>query len=266
MITQIRDHEAEELLRYQRQVAFRGLGLAGQRSLLVGRALIVGVGGLGSWTAELLARAGVGFLRLADADRVDLTNLHRQGLYDETDARLSVPKVEAAAARLAWVNGAVRVEPVAARVGRENVEALIDDVDVVLDGTDNFATRFLLNDVAVKLRRPWIFAGVVGAEAQTMTIVPGRTPCLRCIMDEPPAPCQDPSCRSVGVLGPAASAVASFQAMEAVKVLAGRLADISPYLTKFDLWTGGLQRIDMAGARVPQCTCCVHGGFEFLEP
>ena len=255
------------LARYRRQVAFHALGVDGQRALMGGRVLIVGVGGLGSWAGELLARAGVGFLRLVDDDSVDLTNLHRQGLYDETDARESLPKVEAAAKRLHRISETVRVEAVPARAQANNIEALVEDVDVILDGTDNFATRFLINDVAVKLGRPWVFAGVVGTEAQTMTVVPGRTPCLRCILKSPPPPCVDPNCRSFGVLGPCVTAVSSFQALEAMKILAGRIEQISPYLTKFDMWTNTLQRIDITNApEAEDCPCCKDNEFEFLEP
>jgi adenylyltransferase/sulfurtransferase len=252
-----------ELARYQRQVVLEDLGPGGQRALMRGRALIVGVGGLGSWTAELLARAGVGFLRLADDDRVDLTNIHRQALYDEWDARESALKVEAAAERLRQISGGLRVEPVAARAERGSIAALAADVDVILDGTDNFAARFLINDFAVKTARPWVFAGAVGSEAQTMTIVPGRTACLRCVLEEPPPPCLDPSCRSVGALGPAVAAAASFQAAEAMKILAGRSDSVSPYLTKFDVWTNSLQRLN--ALRREDCPCCRRREFEFLD-
>lgn len=260
-------NNAAWLARYQRQIAFQGWGRDGQRALMAGRVLIVGVGGIGSWTAELLARAGVGFLRLADDDAVDLTNIQRQALYDEEDARQALPKVEAAASHLRRISKNLNVEPLAVRVARDNIESLAEDVDVVLDGTDNFATRFLINDVAVKLGKPWVFAGVVGAEAQTMTIVPGRTACLRCVLDSPPPPCLDPDCRSFGALGPAVAAVSAFQALEAMKILAGRVKDISPYLTKFNLWTNEVQRIDTASARAMRsCPCCQERELEFLEP
>ena len=254
-------------MRYRRQVAFAGLGPEGQRRMMAGRALIVGVGGLGSWTAELLARAGVGFLRLADADTVDLTNVHRQALYDEADAAAARPKVQAAAARLQRINRAVSVEPVAARVDRDNIASLAADVAVILDGTDNFQTRFLLNDYAVRSGTPWVFAGVLGAEGQVMSIVPGRTPCLRCVYDAPPPPCVDPTCRSDGVIGPAVAAIAAMQAAEAMKVLAGRADRVSPHLTKIDLWDGSVQRIDVAEACAKvECVCCKKKRFDYLEP
>ena len=253
--------------RYQRQAAFEGLGPDGQRALSAGRVLIVGAGGLGSWTAELLARAGVGFLRLADADRVDLTNLHRQAMYDESDAAAGTAKVRAAAEHLRRINRTVRVELIERRLERDNAESLSADVDVIVDGTDNFATRFLLNDVAIKLRRPWVFGGVVGTQGQTMTIVPGRTRCLRCVLDVPPPSCQDPRCSDHGVLGPAVAAVAAIQAAEAVKILSGRMDDISGYLVKIDTWTNQWQRIGGPGAAArPGCPCCGQRDFEFLEP
>ena len=262
-----READSADLLRYGRQIAFGGLGLGGQRALRAGRVLVVGVGGLGSWASELLARAGVGFLRLVDGDTVGPTNLHRQGLYDEADASAAAPKVEAARRRLGRINAAVVVEAVAERLGRDNALRLAGDVDVILDGTDNWASRFLLNDLAVSLGRPWVFAGVVGAEAQVMTILPGRGACLRCIMDGPPPRCQDPTCDGSGVLGPSVAAIASFQAAEAIKILARRLAEASPYLTKLDLWTNSLRRIDVgATARNRQCPCCGRGELDFLEP
>lgn len=253
-------------VRYARQVAFAGLGPAGQRKLMQARALIVGVGGLGSWTAELLARAGVGFLRLADADTVELTNIHRQALYGQAQAARGTPKVQAAAERIRQINSNVVVEPVGQRLERGNIDSLAGDVQVVLDGTDNFPTRFLLNDYSVKYGRPWIFAGVVAAEAQTMTVLPDRRPCLRCIYEAPPPPCADPSCRTQGVLGPAVAAIAAIQAIEAIKILAGQLQAVSPYLLKMNLWDNTFQRIDAlaACAEVP-CPCCQQKDFEFLD-
>jgi adenylyltransferase/sulfurtransferase len=247
-------------------MAFPPLGLAGQRALTSGKALIVGVGGLGSWAAELLARAGVGFLRLVDNDKVDFTNIHRQGLYGEADAAARKPKALAAAERLKQVNADVAVEPVVARLDKNNIYSLTDGVGVILDGTDNFATRFLLNDYAVKFSRPWVFAGVVGAEAQTMTIVPGQTPCLRCVLEAPPPPCVDPSCQAAGVIGPAVAMIAAVQAAEAIKILIGKSDLVSPYVTKIDLWNNTVQRIDAsASCRDVDCTCCKRKYFDYLD-
>jgi len=251
--------------RFDRQVVYERFGPAGQERLSRGRAIIVGVGGLGCTLADLLARSGVGLLRLVDDDVVALENLHRQVLFDEADA--AAPKVVAAARRIARINGQVRVETVQERLAPGNAAKLVADVDLILDGTDNFPTRFLINDLAVKQNIPWVFAGVVGAEAQTMTILPGRTPCLRCVFDSPPPPCLDPTCRSAGVLAPAVVAVAAAQAMEAIRILAGHAESISPYLTKFDLWTGSLQRMNVAEACADvDCPCCKRREFEFLYP
>ena len=258
--------DANPPARYERQMIFPGLGLEAQRRLAASRALIVGVGGLGSWLSELLARAGVGMLRLADDDRVDVTNLHRQAMYDESHADQRMPKVRAAAARLQQINSGVDVESIEQRLDASNVHSLAEGMNLILDGTDNFAARFVINDYAVKSNMPWVFAGVVGAEAQAMTILPGRTPCLRCVFDEPPPPCLDPACRTAGVLGPAVAAIAAVQAGEAVKILAGRTEKASPYLLKMNLWENTIQRIDavQACARTP-CPCCKERHFEFLD-
>lgn len=260
------DRNAEMLLRYERQMIFPGLGLSGQRRLGGAKALIVGLGGLGSWTAELLARCGVGALRLVDDDKVDLTNLHRQALYGQAHAEAGVVKVAAAAERLGQINSQVMVEPIETRLDKSNVTSLADGCDLILDGTDNFLTRFIINDYAVRSSTPWIFAGVVSAEAQTMTIAPPKTPCLRCVFDSPPPACLDPACRTAGVIGPAVSAIASIQAAEAMKILAGRDEQISPYLLKIDLWDNSIQRVDVSKAcRENDCPCCKGGHFDFID-
>ena len=260
------DPESTMASRFSRQILLPGLGLAGQRSLMEGRALIVGVGGLGSWVAELLARAGVGFLRLVDPDRVDLTNIHRQALYTEADAGEHRPKVEAAEARIAEINSGTMVEPIMTRLDRTNISLLAEGMAVLIDGTDNFAARYLLNDYAVKFGMPWVFAGVIRSEAQVMTVLPGRTACLRCILESPPPPCEDPSCRTAGVLGPAVAAIASLQAIEAIKILAGRTESASPYLLKLDYWANSTRQVSTLGAaRRPDCPCCGLRDFEFLE-
>jgi adenylyltransferase/sulfurtransferase len=253
--------------RYNRQIVFPGLGAQGQRNLSRSRTLIVGVGGLGSWMAELLARAGAGMLRLADDDHVHITNIHRQALYTEADATAGLAKVDAAAARLWAINRHVDIQPLAVRANPQTIAGLAQGVDLILDGTDNFASRFLINDYAVKTATPWIFAGVVGCEAQTQTIVPGHSPCLRCVLESPPPPCTDTSCRQAGVIGPAVAAIAAMACAEAMKILSGNVALASPYLTKLDLWTNTLQRIDVRQAATnADCPCCKGRIFEYLEP
>jgi len=252
--------------RYIRQTAFDGLGPAGQAALAAGSALIVGTGGLGSWTAELLARAGVRRLRLVDDDAVDPTNLHRQAMYDESDAAAATPKALAAARHLARIASGVAVEPVVARLDAGNVDRLADGMEVVLDGTDNFATRFLLNDWCILHGRPWVFAGVVRAEGQVMTIIPGRTPCLRCIYESPPPPEEEVTARTAGVLGPAVATIAAIQAAEALKLLAGRAERANPRLLRLDLWTNVCRAVDVAAAAAGiDCPCCKRRRFEFLR-
>jgi len=252
--------------RFARQIAFAPWGRSGQERLSRGRVLVVGVGGLGCASAGLLARAGVGFLRLVDDDRVSEVNLHRQVLFDAADAAEAAAKPVAAARRIAAIASGVEVEPVVARLTCENAADLADGVDVIVDGTDNFASRFVINDLAVERGLPWVFAGVVAAEGQTMTVVPGRTPCLRCVFDAPPPACAEPTCAAAGVLGPAVTAIASLQALEAMKLLAGTADAVSPYLAKLDLWTGRWRRIDVASSAADvDCPCCKRRSFEFLH-
>ena len=250
--------------RYDKQMLFEPVGLEGQRRLRQASALVVGVGGLGSWSCDLLARSGIGRLRIVDNDRVEISNIHRQCLYDTNDAACGVPKVEAAKRRLRQVNDQVDIETHACRLDASNIQALAEGIDLIVDGTDNFATRFIINDYAVLNRLAWIFAGVVQAQGQIMTIPPGGTPCLRCIQDQPPPPCADLQCRVAGVLGPAVAVMGALQAIEAIKVIVG--AQVSPYLLKCDLWTNQVQRIDVANAsKGNDCICCKQRLFEFIE-
>jgi len=201
----IRQPKPPDLSRYVKQTVFRPFGVEGQERLVKSSVLVVGIGGLGSWVAELLVRAGVGRIRLVDDDRVEIANIHRQSLYTEADAEAGIPKIAAAAQRLRQINSVTKIETVCSRLDRLTAESLMRDMDVVVDGTDNFESRFILNDCAVKLSKPWIFAGVLGTKAQVMTIVPGETACLRCLMDAPPPPEGDPSHRGVLGVGGAAA-------------------------------------------------------------
>ena len=257
--------------RYDRQTVFSGLGVEGQRHLSSSSALIVGVGGLGSWSSQLLARAGVGRLRLVDDDRVELVNLHRQAYYTEADAAAGVAKVRAAAAAIGRINSHVAAEPVTARLTADNIASLAAGCDVILDGTDNFVTRFVINDYCVRHDKPWIFTGVLAAEGQVMTILPGQSCCLRCLHDDPtqantptqpavaaqagtPSPA-DPTCREVGVIGPAVATLAAIQAGEALKLLTEQPHLASPHLLKINLWTNSIQRITLPPPR-PDCPAC----------
>jgi molybdopterin-synthase adenylyltransferase len=255
-----------DLVRYARQVRFAPLGEEGQRRLNQGKALLCGCGALGSAIANLLVRAGVGMLRVVDRDFVELGNLQRQTLFDEADAAAALPKAIAAAEKLRKINSTVTVEPVVANIGPTNIRRFCDGVDLVLDGTDNFETRFLINDAAVKFGLPWIYGGCVGAEGQSMTILPGETPCLRCLMPECPQPGSTATCESTGILGPIVGAIASIEAAEAMKLLSGSRASVSRKLSVVDLWANTLRHIDVSHLRDQvDCPACKHGEYSWLS-
>lgn len=267
--------------RYHRQTLLPFVGAEGERRLAASHALILGLGALGSVTAEALARAGVGHLTLIDRDIVEWTNLQRQTLYAEADARDSLPKAIAARRRLEQINSAIRVTALAADLTPANARRLIDpDVNLILDGTDNFATRYLLNDLAVERGVPLLYAGAVAATGMVMTILPERAagtppapptppgPCLRCLFEDPPAPGSPASaatCDTLGVLGPAASAIANIQAIEALKLLLARPDALNRALLSFDFWTNELHRLDLSNARRADCPCCALHRYDFLD-
>jgi molybdopterin-synthase adenylyltransferase len=243
--------------RYRKQILFDGIGEAGQRRLIAGRAAVIGCGALGSVVAESLVRAGVGFVRIADRDFVDLSNLQRQVLYDEEDVRQRTPKAIAAAEKLRKINSEVTIEPHVVDVTSASVLELVRDVDVILDGTDNFETRFLINDAAVETGIPWVHGGCVGSHGQVMSILPGRTPCFRCLMPEVPAPGSSETCDTAGVIGPAVQVVASLEVVEAFKILSGQVEMIKPELTILDVWEGTLRRLNMENMNAGKtCPCC----------
>jgi len=249
--------------RYHRQELLPQVGKAGQQRLAAGRVALVGCGALGSVIAEQLARAGVGFIRVIDRDVVEWTNLQRQVLFDESDARDGLPKAVAAQRRLARVNSTVTVEPVVADVHSGNVEALVESAHVVLDGTDNVETRYLLNDLAVKLGVPWVYGACVGTEGRMMPVIPGTTACLRCVFPEAPAGAELPTCDTAGVLGPVATAVASLQSVQAIKLLTGHEKDVRSELWSADLWAGRSRF--MPAERRRDCPACGRRDFPFLD-
>jgi adenylyltransferase/sulfurtransferase len=252
--------------RYDRQARFAPLGETGQQQLAEGRALVCGCGALGSVIAETLVRAGVGFVRIVDRDFLELNNLQRQVLYDEQDVADGLPKAIAAANKLRRINSEIVIEPVVADVACQNIASLAGDVDVVVDGTDNFATRFLLNDFAVKHGKPWIYGGCIGAEGQTMTILPGETPCLACFMAEAPPPGTTPTCDTAGILAPIVNVIASIEACEALKILSGRRQAISRRLAIVDLWDNHVRYLDLSRLRDSgDCRVCKHGQFDWLS-
>jgi adenylyltransferase/sulfurtransferase len=251
--------------RYSRQILFSEIGEAGQRQLGRSRALIIGCGALGSAHAESLARAGVGKLRIVDRDFVETSNLQRQTMFTEGDALERLPKAVAAAAHIGEINAEIEVEPEIVDVNYSNIERLIMDCDVVLDGTDNFGTRYLINDACVKHEVNWIYGAAVGSYGVTMTIRPHLTPCLRCLFEAVPPAASSPTCDTAGVIMPIISIVASVQVTEALKLLTRRNEDLHGSLMQFDVWRNEWRKIN-PGPPSPNCTTCALGRFETLEP
>ena len=255
-----------DLDRYSRQIRFHSLGEAGQRKLVNSRVTICGCGALGTVLANHLVRAGVGFVRVVDRDFIETHNLQRQILFDEQDVAENLPKAEAAARKLRLINSQVKVEAVVTDIESSNILDLVSDADLILDGTDNFETRYLINDAAVKLGKPWIFGGVIGSEGQTMTVIPGKTPCIRCVIESSPPPGMTPTCETAGVLGPAVAVIASFEAVEAIKLLSGKFDALNTELIMVDVWDWTFRRLKVAGllGKV-DCPCCQRRQFEWLD-
>ncbi|HYY57964.1 MAG TPA: ThiF family adenylyltransferase [Pyrinomonadaceae bacterium] len=250
--------------RYSRQILFDGIGEEGQRRLAAARVLVLGCGALGSAQAEALARAGVGRLRIADRDFVEESNLQRQTMFTERDARERLPKSVACAAHVAEINSEVETEALIVDVNQSNIERLIEGSDVVLDGTDNFATRYLLNDACVKHGISWVHGAAVGSYGVTMTVVPNVSPCLRCIFEETPPAGSAPTCDTAGVIMPVISIVAAVQVTEALKLLTGQPETLHHSLMRFDVWRNEWRRIAL-GAPEATCPACGLGRFETLE-
>lgn len=251
--------------RYSRQTRFAPIGEAGQRRLAASRVLVIGLGALGTVSADQLVRSGVGFVRLVDRDFVELSNLQRQSLFDEEDIRNNLPKAVAAEARLRRINSSVQIESVVDDVNPSNVEDYIADVDLVLDALDNFETRFVLNDAAAKQRKPWIYTAAVGSYGLVMPVLPGTTPCLRCLLGTLPAPGTSPTCETAGVVAPITHIIASIQVAEALKFLTGNLDPESVRLTAYDVWSHRFQRIDVGKEAMAACPVCSAGKFEYLN-
>jgi adenylyltransferase/sulfurtransferase len=227
--------------RYAKQMRFAPLGEAGQLRLSSSAALVCGCGALGATIANTLVRAGVGKVRLVDRDFLELSNLQRQVLYDEADVASGLPKAIVAQQKLAQINSQVEIEAIVADVDHTNITTLVEGMQVILDGTDNFETRFLLNDAAHAFGIPWIYGGCIGSEGQTLTILPGETACLRCLMQETPPPGATPTCDSAGILASVIQVIASLQAMEAIKILSGHVEAVSRAWQVIDIW-GNTQR------------------------
>jgi len=273
---------SQDLARYHRQMLLPGFGEEGQRRLLDSTALIMGCGALGSVAADMLARAGVGHLRIVDRDFIEITNLQRQVLFDEQDVADAIPKAEAAKRKIARSNSQVEVTPIVDDLNHSNIERYAEGVDILVDGLDNFETRYLANDCAVKHGIPYVYGGAVSTVGMAYAMLPHTldgeawwektsdgdfaTPCFRCIFEEAPPPGQNPTCDTVGVLGPVVSIIANFQVAEALKILTRNLAVLSPTILNIDLWSNTITQLKVARAwEDGECPCCKHRRFDYLE-
>jgi molybdopterin-synthase adenylyltransferase len=256
----------EQRERYSRQILFSGISEAGQEKILAASAVLVGSGALGTVAANLLVRAGLGRLRIVDRDFVEPSNLPRQSLFEEADAREALPKAIAAERRLRAINSEARLEGVVADLTPKNALALLSGFPVILDGTDNFETRLLLNDTAISLGVPWIYAAAVGSYGVTMTIRPGETACLACLLEsgeKSKALGAEDTCDTAGVLNAAAGVIASIEAAEATKILAGKPEALHGRLVSSDVWSGRFQSVRVA--RNPDCRACARRALTYLE-
>ena len=249
--------------RYSRQILFQGIGVEGQKRLAAARLAVVGCGATGSAVSSLLARAGVGTIRIIDRDYVEPSNLQRQTLFDESDARESLPKAVAAARRIAAFNSQIVVEPQVADLTPENIDSLLEGAELILDGTDNFETRYLVNDYAAKTGTPWIYAAAVGSYGVTLNVIPGATACLACIFPDSPQGIVE-TCETSGVLNSAVNLMASIETAEALKFLVGATEKIRRTLLSWDVWTNERAEIQAVKPRTG-CRACGDHDFVHLE-
>ncbi len=250
--------------KYSRQILFDGIGLLGQERLLASSAVVVGCGAIGAAAANLLVRAGIGRIRVVDRDFVEPSNLQRQTLFDESDAAQALPKAIAAERKLTSINSTITVEGIVADINSGNVSDLLGGFDLLLDGTDNFETRFLLNDFAVQSNKPWIYAAAVASYGLSMAILPGVTACLSCLLEAPDAVTgMEETCDTVGVLSPIVNLIASLQVTEAMKLLSGHQEALHGRLISCDVWTGHFQSVQIP--RNLDCRACARGDFIYLE-
>ncbi len=250
--------------RYSRQELLPQIGQEGQRRLTSSRVLVLGIGALGGHLASTMVRAGVGHVRLVDRDFIETNNLQRQPLFDEEDIATGLPKAVAAAEKLRRANSGVVIEAVVRDATAENIEELLEGCDVVLDGSDNFELRFLLNDACLALRVPWIYGAAVGTHGMTMPFLPGDGPCFRCLLSQAPPPGTEPTCDTAGILGTVPQVIAALQGTEAIKLLAGRRGELVRGLRYFDLWTGEVNTFALSRPE-KDCPACSRGVYEFLR-
>jgi molybdopterin/thiamine biosynthesis adenylyltransferase len=250
--------------RYSRQVLFNGIGNEGQLGIIASRVALVGCGALGTMQAALLVRAGVGTLRIIDRDFVEESNLQRQILFDEEDVREVMPKAVAAERKLRMANSLVNVEGLVEDVNAASVERLLGGFDLILDASDNFDARFLVNDFAVKNMIPWIYGACIGSYGLTFPILPGESACLRCVFESAPPAGASPSCDTAGVIGPIVSLIAGMQVAEALKILSGHRDSVNRRIMTIDLWDNRHEAVDLPRPH-PDCPCCGRHEFPFLD-
>lgn len=255
-----------DLERYRKQMLFAGIGEAGQQKLSESRVLICGCGALGTVLADAMVRSGVGLVRIVDRDFVELSNLQRQILFDERDVEQRLPKAIAAVEKLRRVNSQIAIEGLVEDVDYTNILSLMDGVDLVLDGTDNFEVRFLINDAALETGIPWVYAGCVGSHGQSMPVFPGSSACLRCLLGDVPDAGSAETCDTAGVLGPAISVIASLQSVQALKILSGQAELVRRQLTICDVWDGTFRSMDVSRLRdTSGCPACHQGERRWLS-
>ena len=248
--------------RYLSQIVFPEIGKEGQEKIKNAKVIVIGCGALGCAIANNLVRAGIGKIKIVDRDLVEISNLQRQILYDEEDVRERIPKSIAAKRKLEKINSEVKIEAIVSDVNFRNIEDLIKDCDIVLDGTDNFETRFLINEACVKHEIPWIYGAVIGGAGSTATIIPEKTPCLRCIIEEIPSPGNLPTCDTLGVLNTIPATIASIQTTEALKIILEN-ENLNNDLILIDLWSSSWEKIKIERKR--NCPVCVKKKYIFLE-
>ncbi len=226
---------------------------------------LIGCGALGTVIASALVRGGVGFIRIVDRDFIELNNLQRQVLFDEEDIRQNLPKAVAAKQKLEKINHQVKIEAVVADANYTNIESLIEGADLVMDGSDNFEVRYVINDACVKHNIPWIYGGCVGDAGMSLTVIPKKTPCLACLFQSAPSPELSPSCDTAGIISPIVNIIASLQSAEAFKVLMGKFDEVSGGLYSYNVWTRESHKLGTNASRDPQCPVCVKGNYEYLK-
>jgi len=252
--------------RYARQILFYGIGETGQKTLREKSAAIVGCGALGCTSANLLVRSGLGYLKIIDRDFIEESNLQRQSLFDEEDINKNLPKAIAAQRKLRKVNSHVQIDAVVADINAYNIETFLENANIIIDGTDNFETRFLINDYCIKSNIPWIYGACIGSTGLTMNIVPSKTPCLRCALDTIPLPGTIETCDTEGIIAPIATLIASVQVSEALKILTGNFDTLSKGLLKIDIWRNEIKRLHIEDIREKSdCVTCKQHHYEFLS-